>query len=82
MGEEIVEDVEMSTNALVIASSEMGIARGRGRTRDQAGASSRGGQLGANYQSDTQPHFLGAHRDNLQDEHVFHDQEQAVTSGM
>ncbi|OQR77869.1 zinc finger protein-like, partial [Tropilaelaps mercedesae] len=78
MGEEIGQDVEMAANSLIVASSE---SRNRSHTRDQASANCRGRQAGSHQHRDGQPHFLGAHRDNLQDEHSFQDQEQAVTSG-
>lgn len=80
MGEEIVEDIEMAASSFVIASNEVTTARNRNRSK---GTLSRGGSAASHHQrGETHNLFLGAHRDNLHEEHTFQDQEEAVTSGM
>lgn len=84
MGEEIVEDIDMAADSFVVTANDLGsTARSRHRSsRAQTGVNR--GSTGSQHQqrSEVQHHFLGAHRDNLQEEHSFQDQEEAVTSGM
>lgn len=85
IGEEIVEDIEMTASSYVIASTEpttTTTTNVRSKNRSRPLGTSRGSSAGNHHRNETQHLFLGAHRqDSLQEEQAYQDQEEAVTSG-